>query len=229
MKYVCSICGYVYDEAEQNIPFDELPDDWKCPLCGAPKALFKKMDDSVNEQKENSSLKKSESKVENKREIVENHDQDDFVQLSPGELSALFSNLARGCEKQYQEEAMKCFNEISSYFEAVTPEETNIDLNHLAAVVKDDLDRNYEELIAAAEEVNDRGTLRITTWGEKVSRMASSLIARYLAEGDEFLTNTEIYVCTVCGFIYVGDNAPELCPVCKVPSWKFEKINGRGI
>ena len=34
-------------------------------------------------------------------------------------------------------------------------------------------------------------------------------------------------VCTVCGFVYVGDVAPELCPVCKVPSWKFEKVEGR--
>lgn len=29
------------------------------------------------------------------------------------------------------------------------------------------------------------------------------------------------------GFVYVGDKAPELCPVCKVPGWKFEKMEGR--
>ena len=40
MRYICSICGYVYDEAG-NIPFEELPEDWKCPLCGAAKADFK--------------------------------------------------------------------------------------------------------------------------------------------------------------------------------------------
>ncbi len=39
MKYICSICGYVYDEAG-NTPWAELPDDWKCPLCGASKADF---------------------------------------------------------------------------------------------------------------------------------------------------------------------------------------------
>ena len=39
MRYVCSICGYVYDEAE-NTPWAELPDDWKCPLCGAAKSDF---------------------------------------------------------------------------------------------------------------------------------------------------------------------------------------------
>ena len=41
------------------------------------------------------------------------------------------------------------------------------------------------------------------------------------------LADTEIWICTACGFIYIGETPPELCPVCKVPSWKFEKIEGR--
>lgn len=220
-KYVCTVCGYIYDEAEQKVPFNELPDDWKCPLCGAPKSLFKKMEEPEEVKKE--------SRPEVKREAVTDGDRDDLVQLSAGELSALFSNLARGCEKQYQEEAMKSFQEIADYFEEATPEETDLDLNHLAELLKADLDRNYAELVSAAKEVNDRGALRITTWGDKVTRMASSLVERYIKEGDEFLKNTNVYICTVCGFIYVGDNPPEICPVCKVPSWKFEKIEGREI
>ena len=220
-KYVCSVCGYIYDEAENDLPFDELPEDWKCPLCGAPKELFNKME----KKKEVQNSKERDVK----REVVESHDRDDLVQLSPGELSALFSNLARGCEKQYQEEAMKCFNEIASYFEEAVPDETDIDIKHLADLIKEDLDSDYESLISAADEVGDRGTLRITTWGEKVTRMASGLIERYITEGESFLEDTNVYVCTVCGFIYVGDNPPELCPVCKVPSWKFEKIDGREI
>lgn len=40
MKYVCSICGYVYDEAEQGVPFEQLPSDWRCPWCGAAKSDF---------------------------------------------------------------------------------------------------------------------------------------------------------------------------------------------
>ncbi|MBE6989180.1 MAG: MBL fold metallo-hydrolase [Ruminococcaceae bacterium] len=40
-KYVCSICGYVYDPAEHDgVAFDELPDDWKCPRCRQPKEKF---------------------------------------------------------------------------------------------------------------------------------------------------------------------------------------------
>ena len=36
-KWVCSVCGYVYDG---EIPFEELPEDWVCPLCGEGKAVF---------------------------------------------------------------------------------------------------------------------------------------------------------------------------------------------
>lgn len=41
MKYVCSICGYVYDEAKEGKPFAELPDSWVCPICGAAKSAFR--------------------------------------------------------------------------------------------------------------------------------------------------------------------------------------------
>lgn len=45
MKYICSLCGYVYDEEEgvpdEGIPagtkFEDLPEDFVCPLCGAGK------------------------------------------------------------------------------------------------------------------------------------------------------------------------------------------------
>ena len=47
-KYKCNVCGYVYDpekgDSENNIPsgtpFEKLPEDWVCPLCGAPKDMF---------------------------------------------------------------------------------------------------------------------------------------------------------------------------------------------
>ncbi|MBO6264847.1 MAG: rubredoxin [Acidaminococcaceae bacterium] len=33
-KWICSICGYVYDPAEHDgVAFEDLPDDWKCPRC----------------------------------------------------------------------------------------------------------------------------------------------------------------------------------------------------
>jgi rubredoxin len=49
-KYVCTVCGYVYDPAEGDpdngidpgTPFEKLPDDWTCPVCGADKSQFGK-------------------------------------------------------------------------------------------------------------------------------------------------------------------------------------------
>ena len=49
-KYECNVCGYVYDpeagDSEGGIapgtPFDKLPDDWQCPVCGAGKDEFSK-------------------------------------------------------------------------------------------------------------------------------------------------------------------------------------------
>lgn len=38
-QYVCSVCGYVYDG---EIPFEELPDDYVCPICKQPKSVFVK-------------------------------------------------------------------------------------------------------------------------------------------------------------------------------------------
>lgn len=40
-KYVCSVCGYVYDPVKHDgVAFETLPEDWKCPRCKQPKAKF---------------------------------------------------------------------------------------------------------------------------------------------------------------------------------------------
>jgi rubredoxin len=49
-RYVCGPCGYVYDPAEGDpdngikpgTAFEDLPDDWTCPICGASKDDFEK-------------------------------------------------------------------------------------------------------------------------------------------------------------------------------------------
>ena len=43
-KYVCDVCGYVYDPAvgDPGTSFDQLPEDWVCPLCGVGKDMFSK-------------------------------------------------------------------------------------------------------------------------------------------------------------------------------------------
>jgi rubredoxin len=47
-RYVCNVCGYIYDPAEGDpdngvdtgTSFDDLPEDWICPVCGASKDDF---------------------------------------------------------------------------------------------------------------------------------------------------------------------------------------------
>ena len=49
-KYVCSVCGYIYDPLagdgiggiKPNTPFEDLPENWVCPVCGASKEEFEK-------------------------------------------------------------------------------------------------------------------------------------------------------------------------------------------
>ncbi len=42
-KYICSVCGYIYDPAEHDgVAFEDLPDDWRCPRCKQPKEKFNK-------------------------------------------------------------------------------------------------------------------------------------------------------------------------------------------
>lgn len=40
MKYKCELCGYIYDDASEETKFEDLPDDWVCPICGATKDAF---------------------------------------------------------------------------------------------------------------------------------------------------------------------------------------------
>ena len=50
-KWRCEVCGYIYNPEEgdpdggiaPNTPFEKLPDDWVCPVCGATKDQFEKI------------------------------------------------------------------------------------------------------------------------------------------------------------------------------------------
>lgn len=49
-RYVCTVCGYVYDPAQGDpdngvkpgTNFEDIPDSWECPVCGASKSDFEK-------------------------------------------------------------------------------------------------------------------------------------------------------------------------------------------
>jgi len=49
-KWECTVCGYIYDPKfgddtrgiSPGTPFEQLPEDWTCPICGASKKKFRK-------------------------------------------------------------------------------------------------------------------------------------------------------------------------------------------
>ena len=50
-KYKCLLCGHIYDEDVEGVKFEELPDDWKCPMCGAQKSDFILVEEEVKKEK----------------------------------------------------------------------------------------------------------------------------------------------------------------------------------
>jgi rubredoxin len=220
-KYVCSICGFIYDETN-GIPeagivpgtrWEDLPADWVCPLCGATESEFEKQGESASKE-----VKKTTPIMEQSSDMKE---------MSPLEVSALCTNLARGCEKQYRPEEAALFNELAGYFKKASATTDAPNINQIVALIEKDLEEGFPNANAVASDAKDRGALRALVWSEKVTRILKSLLTRYQKEGDALVENTGVYVCTICGFVYIGDIPPDICPVCKVPNWKFEKIEGR--
>ena len=142
-KYICAICGYIYDEAAgmpsagiaPGTRWEELPEDWTCPLCGASKAEFKELTEEPSGAKDAAPepagrpAKASTETAGGKGiglDVVFDagaapKEGEELRQLSPGELAALCSNLARGCEKQYLGEESALFSELAGISSARPP------------------------------------------------------------------------------------------------------------
>jgi thiamine pyrophosphate-dependent acetolactate synthase large subunit-like protein/rubredoxin len=50
-KFRCTVCNYVYDEAQEKMKFSDLPKEWVCPVCGAPKSAFVLLTGKAEEKK----------------------------------------------------------------------------------------------------------------------------------------------------------------------------------
>lgn len=244
-KYVCGICGYIYDEAA-GIPasgispgtrWEELPENWVCPWCGAPKSAFSGQEpeggtaDGSNGQSGSAGNSNTQngSAGNSSAQIGNTHDggSDELRKLSMGELSALCSNLAKGCEKQYLKEEQSLYTKLADYFKDRIPDVDKADVKSMEEMVQNDLDEGFPAAEQSAGEEADRGALRALVWSKKVTNMLNSLLSRYEKEGEAFLEHTNVYVCDICGFVYVGDTPPDICPVCKVPNWKMSKVERR--
>ncbi len=217
-KYECTVCGYVYDEAAGDpdsgiapgTKWEDIPEDWECPVCGATKSAFEEQKDT--------------EPTASKRAGENTSFGGDLRELSAGELSALCSNLAKGCEKQYRVEESSLFAELAQYYGSKVEKVQGCNLEDLMELIQQDLSTGYSDANEVASQYSDRGALRALVWGEKVTKILSSLINRYEKQKGAFMANTNVFVCEICGFVYVGDEAPEVCPVCKVPRFKIRQI-----
>lgn len=235
-KYVCTLCKYVYDE-DVGIPekgiapgtkWSDLPDDWVCPLCGSRKKDFELMGEqasvptSVKDEKPEPRVVNTGSELDGAVKVPAGYGDDDLRALSYAEAAVLCSNLSKGCEKQYLMEESAAFKKISDYYmsKAGTVEGT---FDDLMALIEENLSTN-DEALRIGKKSGDRGAYRVTLWNNSVSKILASLLQRFSDEGNAMLENTNIYVCDICGFIYVGDEPPAICPICKVPSVKLLKV-----
>ncbi len=205
-KYRCKICGFIYDDVKEKVKFEDLPEDWVCPLCGAPKSMFEEV---IEEER------MVEVKVE-KTEI------EDLQALTTYEKAIICRNLAKACEKEYKEEEKELFLELANSF--FTQEKSmESSLSKITASVKKDIGL-FDAAMEVANVHEDRGAKRVITWASKTSRVLETILKTYEEKGIDYLKNTKIWVCDICGFVYIGEEPPKACPICKVPSFKILEV-----
>ena len=201
-KYICTVCGYDYDSADGDpsrgiapgTRWEDLPEDWVCPICGADKSMF------VPEGGAETAGRPSEPG----RGSGANGEENDMLVNS-----VVCSNLARGCAKQYLEEESGLFARLADYFESRA--EPRGDLESLAGMISEDAQTGYALALDAARKAGDRGAQRALTWGEKVSRIQGGLLgtaSRAISAGEQ------VFVCGPAA-LSLWTAPPAICPVCR--------------
>jgi rubrerythrin len=147
---------------------------------------------------------------------------------NPAVPTALFGNFAVGSGKTLHPNRQRIFTALAESFKVA--EGTRSDavglLDSMKATIESELaEQKYDTALEVAREAGERGAMRCFTWGKKVTAIQRSLINRYKKQGEELRkAGDDFYVCDACGFIFLGSEPPEICPACKAPSFRFNKI-----
>jgi rubrerythrin len=165
--------------------------------------------------------------------------------LSPGVLASAFGNLAQATARQQRPNMAKLLSALSQSFQIQamndvaqeTAEEqtewlgalqaqtkAQLGREYADAVERAKLGREYADAVERAKALGERGALRALVWGRKVSVVQSSLLGRFLKQGEALLEGTRIHICEACGFVMVRADAPDACPICKAPSGRFTSL-----
>ena len=149
-------------------------------------------------------------------------------------LSLVFSNFRLASEKQERPNLGRLFATLSSVFgiqaknslkDSILKEERGTIRESLQELVDEELNEGYPKGFEVSEKLRQRGVLRAYTWGKKVATIQSSLLKRYAKLGEDLIKEDEkIHICSACGFIMIKAAVPDICPVCKAPSGRFESL-----
>ena len=93
--YRCSICGELYDEEREGVPFSELPDDWRCPLCRSPKSAFVRVGEEAPAEKVTETEEPTEPSAESDEAIDLSYDPM-LVQTDGGAMDEIHSMAITG-------------------------------------------------------------------------------------------------------------------------------------
>lgn len=208
----CTVCGYEYDEAVEGVPFEQLPDDWRCPVCNAPKDAFEKIGQEVKMTKTGKNL------------------QDAFAGES--QANRKYLAFAKKAEAEGYKQAAKLFR-------AVAEAETVHAHNHLRELggvksTRENLEaaingetqefkNMYPQMIKDAESEGNKTALRSFNFANEVEKIHAEL---YRGALDKIGKTPEVdyYVCQVCGNT-VENSAPDECPICGTKKQMFKKVD----
>ena len=212
-KWKCTVCGYIHE--------GPLPDDFKCPRCGAPASKFVKLEEEKKTENpyEGTKTEKNlqaafagESQARNKYTY--------FAQVAANEgyeqLSEIFLKTARN----EQEHAFLWFKELGHLGQTAA--------NLLAAAEGE----NYEWTDMYQGFANDaeaEGFPALAARFRRVAEVERSHEERYR----KLLSNVEMqkvfekseetmWECRVCGHLVIGKKAPQACPICGYSQSYFE-------
>ena len=218
MSWKCSVCGYVYEG-------EELPEDFRCPKCGAGREAFEEM----KEDKEDTKAVKNayagtkteknlweafagESEARNKYTFFASVAQKQGYE----QIAALFLRTAEN-EREHAKLWFKALGEVGDTAEnlASAANGENYEWTDMYDRMAKDADEEGFHALAA----QFRGVAAIEkTHEERYRKLLHNVEAQEVFERSE----VKIWECRNCGHIVIGTKAPEVCPVCKHPQSYFE-------
>jgi rubrerythrin len=201
-EYKCGICSYKLSTGKRP---NDLPADWYCPDCKAGKDALELI-------------------VEVKVELI--LDSNLPEDLAPGQLSALFGNLAKGCEKQYRTDEKELFQALSDYYNGTIINEPGNGYDELDSLLGEETATKFPAAMEDTRSFGDRGALRALTWCKRSTLMVRSLLKTKAETLAMIKGGKSVHVCQICGYVSVGDDAPERCLACGVPKNKIETVGG---